>query len=170
MPYLYAQAAEAIAGGLPLSVRAMCLEFPEDPTSWYLDRQFMIGSKLLVAPIFEESGEAEFYLPEGRWTNYFTGEVKLGPRWIKETHNFDTLPFYVRENTVLVLGKEGERRTVYDYVKDVEVRLYHVSAGAKANLVDSDGNSKGTLEVDSDNNLVGQDLLQKGTNVLVISK
>ncbi|UKZ61436.1 uncharacterized protein TrAtP1_002701 [Trichoderma atroviride] len=170
MPYLYAQAMEAIAGGLPLSVRAMCLEFPDDPTSWYLDRQFMIGSKLLVAPIFEESGEVEFYLPEGRWTNFFTGEVKSGPRWVRETHDFDTLPFYVRENTVLVLGKEGERRTVYDYVKDVEVRLYHVNAGAKANLVDSDGNSKGTLEVDSNNDLVGQDLLQSGTNVLVISK
>lgn len=170
MPYLYAQAMEAIAGGLPLSIRAMCLEFPDDPTSWYLDRQFMIGSKLLVAPIFEESGEAEFYLPEGRWTNFFTGEVKLGPRWVRETHDFDTLPFYVRENTVLVLGKEGEKRTVYDYVKDVEVRLYHVSAGATANLVDNDGNSKGTLEVDSKENLVGQDLLQSGTNVLVISE
>ncbi|PTB35181.1 glycoside hydrolase family 31 protein [Trichoderma asperellum CBS 433.97] len=170
MPYFYTQAVEAIAGGLPLSVRAMCLEFPEDPTSWYLDRQFMIGSKLLVAPIFEESGEAEFYLPEGRWTNFFTGEVKLGPRWVKETHDFDTLPFYVRENTVLVLGKEGERRTVYDYIKEVEVRLYHVSAGAMANLVDSDGNSKGILEVDSSNNLIGQDLLHSGTNVVVISK
>ncbi|KAL6889166.1 glycoside hydrolase family 31 protein [Trichoderma evansii] len=170
MPYLYAQAVEAIAGGLPLSVRAMCLEFPEDPTSWYLDRQFMIGSKLLVAPIFEESGEAEFYLPEGRWTNFFTGEVKSGPRWVKETHDFDTLPFYVRENTVLVLGKESERRTVYDYVKDVEVRLYHVSAGAKANVVDSDGNFKGTLEVDSNNSLLGKDLLQSGVNVLVISE
>ena len=170
MPYLYSQAAEAIAGGLPLSVRAMCLEFPEDPTSWYLDRQFMLGSSLLAAPVFEESGEVEFYLPQGRWTNFFTGEVKSGPGWVKETHDFDTLPLYVREHTILVLGKEGERRTVYDYIGDVEVRLYHISQGAKAHLIDSDGNSKGTVEVDSNNALVGRDLLKGDVEVLVISE
>ncbi|KAL7782200.1 glycoside hydrolase family 31 protein [Trichoderma ceciliae] len=169
MPYLYAQAVEAIAGGLPLSVRAMCLEFPEDPTSWYIDRQFMLGSKLLVAPIFEESGEVEFYLPEGRWTNFFTREVKSGPRWVKEKHNFDTLPLYVRENTVLILGNRGEKRTVYDYVKDVEVHMYCTSAGAKVHLVDSDGNSSGTLVVDSKNALVDQDLLQSDLRVNNIS-
>ncbi|UKZ82951.1 hypothetical protein TrVFT333_010751 [Trichoderma virens FT-333] len=169
MPYLYAQAAEAIAGGLPLSVRAMCLEFPEDPTSWYLDRQFMLGSKLLVAPVFEETGDVEFYLPEGRWTNFFTGEVKSGPRWVKEKHDFDTLPFYVRENTVLVLGKEGERRTVYNYLEDVEVRLYHATTGAEAQLVDSDGNEKGTLKIDTNNSVVGQDLLQGNSSIQRIS-
>ncbi|KAL6791446.1 glycoside hydrolase family 31 protein [Trichoderma sp. SZMC 28013] len=170
MPYLYAQAAESIAGGLPLSVRAMCLEFPEDPTSWYLDRQFMLGSKLLVAPVFEETGEVEFYLPEGRWTNFFTGEVKSGPRWVKEKHDFDTLPLYVRENTILVLGKEGERRTVYNYLEDVEVRLYQASTGAEAKLVDSEGNEKGALTIDANNDVAGQDLLQGNPSIRIISK
>ena len=170
MPYLYSQAAEAIAGGLPLSIRAMCLEFPEDPTSWFLDRQFMLGSSILVAPVFEEWGRVEFYLPEGRWTDFFTGEVKSGPRWVKETHNFDTLPLYVRENTVLVLGKDGEKRTVYDYTSDVEVRLYHTSKGAKAHLVDSDGNSKGTLEVGAENVIVGRNFLNSDSKVFVISE
>lgn len=170
MPYIYSQAVEAIAGGLPLSIRAMCLEFPEDPTSWYLDRQFMLGSSLLVAPVFDESGRVEFYLPEGRWTNFFTGEVKSGPRWVKETHSFDTLPLYVRENTVLVLGKNDEKRTVYDYTSDVEVRLYHASEGAKAHLVDSDGNSKGTLEMGAENDIVGRNFLSGDYTILVLSK
>ncbi|KOS22613.1 Alpha-xylosidase [Escovopsis weberi] len=147
MPYLFAQAAEAVAGGLPLSVRAMCLEFPDDPTSWYLDRQFMLGSRLLVAPVFEESGDVEFYLPEGKWTNYFTDEVVCGPRWVRERHDFDTLPLYVRENTVLVLGKEGERQTVYDYVHKVDIKLYQTQKGARALLVDCDGNERGVVEV-----------------------
>ena len=170
MPYLYAQAVEAIAGGLPLSIRAMCLEFPEDPTSWYLDRQFMLGSSLLAAPVFEESGEVEFYLPKGRWTNFFTGEVKPGPAWVKETHDFNTLPLYVRENTVLVLGKEGERRTVYDYIGDVQVQLYHTSKGAQTNLVESDGNTRGTLKISSNNALIGRDLFKNVPEVLVISQ
>jgi len=131
MPYIFSQAQEAVRLGIPLSLRAMCLEFPDDPTAWYLDRQFMFGDSLLVAPMFEESGEVEFYLPKGEWTNFFTNEVKGGPGWFKEKHKFDTLPLYVRENTILVLGKEGETKTVYDYSKDVEVRLYHATEGAK---------------------------------------
>lgn len=70
MPYLYSQSIHSIANGLPLSLRAMCLEFPDDPTVWTLDRQFMVGDSLLVAPIFEESGEVQFYLPEGKWTDF----------------------------------------------------------------------------------------------------
>ncbi len=130
----------------------------------------MLGSKLLVAPIFEETGEVEFYLPEGRWTNFFTGEVKSGPRWVKEKHDFDTLPLYVRENTILVLGKEGELRTVYNYLEDVEVRLYQVSTGAEVKLVDSEGNEKGTLTIDANNAVAGQNLLQGHPSIQIISK
>jgi alpha-D-xyloside xylohydrolase len=147
MPYLYAQAMEAIKLGIPLSLRAMCLEFPDDPTSWHLDRQFMLGNSLLVVPIFEESGDVEFYLPKGKWTNFFTNEVKSGPGWFKERHEFHTLPLYVKENTILVLGKKGELRTVYDYVEDVEVCLYQVVDGAQTTMVDNKGRYIGDLEI-----------------------
>lgn len=160
MPYIFSEAADSVRQGIPLSLRAMCIEFPNDPTSWYLDRQFMFGTSLLVAPIFEESGEVEFYLPAGKWTSFFTGETKSGPGWFTEKHEFDTLPLYVRENTVLVLGKEGEKRTVYDYVSDVEVRLYHVVEGAKAVLVDGQGKEVGSLEVGAEGTLKEQKLLK----------
>lgn len=146
MPYLYAQAMESVALGIPLSLRAMCLEFPDDQTSWFLDRQFMLGSSLLVAPIFQESGEVDFYLPAGKWTSFFSGEVKSGPGWFKEKHGFETLPLYVREGTILILGAEGERRTVYDYAEKVELRTYHAKDGAKAAVVDSTGKEVGLLE------------------------
>ncbi|KAI1260208.1 glycoside hydrolase family 31 protein [Xylariaceae sp. FL1019] len=160
MPYLYAQAASAVESGLPLSLRAMCLEFPEDPTSWYLDRQFMVGDSLLAAPIFDESGEVEFYLPKGKWTSFFTNDIRTGPGWVKEKHGFGSLPLYVRENTILVLGKPGLRGAVYDYVEDVEVCLYHTKEGAKTELVDPSGDALGTLEAGAHGELQGKDLLK----------
>ncbi|TPX10155.1 uncharacterized protein E0L32_001352 [Thyridium curvatum] len=161
MPYLFAQSAEAADRGLPLSLRAVCLEFPEDPTSWYLDRQFMVGDSLLAAPVFDEGGEVEFYLPRGRWTSFFTGEVRAGPGWFRERHGFGTLPLYVRENTVLVLGREGANSgAVYDYAADVEVALYQVREGASAALVDGNGRALGRIEVGGDGRLRGTEILK----------
>ena len=165
MPYIFSQAQEAVRLGIPLSLRAMCLEFSEDPTSWFLDRQFMLGDSLLVAPIFEESGEVEFYLPAGKWTNFFTNKTKDGPGWFKEQHGFDTLPLYVRENTILVLGKWHETRAVYDYSKSVEVCLYHTKPGAKTILVDSEGGYVGALEVGEDGHLIDQEFLSGAWHV-----
>ncbi|TVY25687.1 Alpha-xylosidase [Lachnellula hyalina] len=165
MPYIFSQAQQSVKLGIPLSLRAMCLEFPDDPTSWYLDRQFMFGDSLLVAPIFEESGKVEFYLPKGHWTNFFSGETKQGPAWFKETHEFDTLPFYVRENSILVLGKPGETKTVYDYSSDVEVRLYHTTPGTTTTLVDSTGDEIGVLEIGESGKLTDQSVLQGNWSV-----
>ncbi|KAI1197851.1 glycoside hydrolase family 31 protein [Nemania serpens] len=160
MPYLYAQGLKAVENGWPLSLRAMCLEFPEDQTSWYLDRQFLIGDSLLAAPVFEESGEVEFYLPKGKWTSFFTNQVREGPGWFREKHGFGSLPLYVRENTVLVLGKPGVKGAVYDYAEDVEVCLHQVKEGASAELVDNEGNALGTLKVGSNGELEGKEILK----------
>jgi alpha-D-xyloside xylohydrolase len=166
MPYIISQAQVSVKLGIPLSLRAMCLEFPDDPTSWFLDRQFMFGDNLLVAPIFEESGDVEFYLPAGAWTNFFTNETKRGPGWFRENHKFDTLPLYVRENTILVLGIPTETRTVYDYSENPEVHLYHTRQGAKADLVDNGGNHIGTLEVGEDGHLIDQKILRGDWKVI----
>jgi alpha-D-xyloside xylohydrolase len=141
---------EAVNSGVPVSLRAMFLEFPDDPTSWTLDRQYMLGDSLLVAPVFSESGDVTFYLPEGRWTNWFTGEVKSGPRWVRETHGFLTLPLYAREGSIITLGKGGEKRVVYDYCKDLEVRAFRPRENGqwrKMALVDNNGEARGTFEV-----------------------
>jgi alpha-D-xyloside xylohydrolase len=97
MPYLKKVAAEVTATGTPM-MRPMLLEFPEDRTAWFVDQQYMFGPDLLVAPVFSASGEVEFYLPAGEWTNYFTGAKVQGGGWITETHGFDSLPLYVRAN------------------------------------------------------------------------
>ncbi len=94
-PYLVATMREVTAHGLPM-MRPMLLEFPEDPTAWFLDQQYMLGPDLLVAPVLSASGEVIFYLPDGKWRNYFTDEIVQGGRWFTESHGFMTLPLYAR--------------------------------------------------------------------------
>jgi len=169
MPYLFSQAQESTRNGLPLSLRAMCIEFPDDPTAWTLDRQFMVGSSLLVAPIFEEDNTVQFYLPVGKWTNFFTGEVKAGPGWVTERHSFETLPLYVRQGTLLVLGAEGEKRTVYEYAEGVEVRSYFVEEGSRAVVVDGEGEEKVVLVVEG-GEVLGREGLTGESVFTVVSK
>jgi alpha-D-xyloside xylohydrolase len=122
MPYIYAAGLEAGRRGTPI-LRPMALEFPEDRGAAYLDTQYMLGHDLLVAPVFSESGEVEFYLPAGRWTNYFTGEVVQGGGWRTERHGFMSLPLYVRESAVLPIGARTDRPD-YDYLDGLELRVY----------------------------------------------
>jgi alpha-D-xyloside xylohydrolase len=77
MPYLFATAAEAAHDGIPM-MRAMLLEFPADPTCGFLDRQYMLGPSLLVAPVFSSDGTVSYYLPPGRWTSLLSGAVVDG--------------------------------------------------------------------------------------------
>ena len=89
MPYLFSQAVQVHEQGIPM-MRAMMLEFPEDPNCAYLDRQYMLGDSLLAAPVFREDGIANYYVPEGNWTNWITKEKLVGGRWY--TQKFDYFP------------------------------------------------------------------------------
>ncbi|WP_175410131.1 alpha-xylosidase [Streptomyces sp. TRM64462] len=108
MPYLYGAAVEAHRTGVPV-MRPMLLEFPDDPGCRGLDRQYMLGRDLLVAPVFSGDGEVEFYVPEGVWTHLLTGERVSGPGWRRERHGFDSLPLYVRPGAVVPLGADDQR-------------------------------------------------------------
>ncbi|GIK65681.1 MAG: alpha-xylosidase [Chloroflexota bacterium] len=94
MPYLLDMGREASAHGWPM-LRAMMLEFPNDPTCRYLDQQYMLGSALLVAPIFHPAGQVTYYLPAGEWRNLLTGEIAKGGVWRSETHDYFSLPLWV---------------------------------------------------------------------------
>ncbi|WP_428951154.1 alpha-xylosidase [Streptomyces sp. cg35] len=108
MPYLYGAAVEAHRTGVPV-MRPMLLDFPDDPTCRTLDRQYMLGPDLLVAPVFSAEGDVEFYLPEGTWVHLLTGERVTGPAWRMERHGFDGLPLYVRPGAVVPLGADDQR-------------------------------------------------------------
>ncbi|GAB3398547.1 alpha-xylosidase [Humibacter soli] len=141
MPYLYAAGVEASVSGAPV-MRPMQFEFPDDPAVAYLDRQYMLGRELLVAPVFTEDGSVEFYLPQGTWTEFFTGEQVAGGCWRREVHEFDTLPLYVRPGAVLPIGNRVDRPD-YDYLDALVLRDYPGEPEATRDLtvVTPDGSS-----------------------------
>ncbi|THH33989.1 hypothetical protein EUX98_g316 [Antrodiella citrinella] len=130
MPYIYLQAIQANTRGHPVQ-RAMFLEFPEDLTTHHLDRQYMLGPSLLVAPVFVPEGEeTEYYIPAGRWTSFFYPDRFVdGPCWIKEVVPIDEIPVWVRPGSVLCLGPPGVGRPDYNYTVDLEVQTYEVPIG-----------------------------------------
>ncbi|KAF8061482.1 glycoside hydrolase family 31 protein [Lyophyllum atratum] len=130
MPYIYNLSIQANAKGHPLQ-RAMFLEFLDDRTTHYLDRQYMLGPSLLVAPVFvPKEEESEYYVPAGRWTSFFRPErTVLGPVWVKELVPIDEIPVWVRPGTILCLGPHHTARPDYDYSQDIEVQLYELGEG-----------------------------------------
>ena len=139
MPYLYAQAVHTHHTGVPM-MRAMLLEFDEIGCE-DLDRQYMLGDAILVAPVLREDGAVDYYLPQGKWTHLLTGETLEGHGWRRDTYDFFSLPVYVRENTILPVGSYAERPE-YDYADGLTLRLYQFADGAVAerNVCDTEGN------------------------------
>jgi alpha-D-xyloside xylohydrolase len=129
MPYLFEAAREAHEQGLPM-LRAMLLEFPDDPACEALDRQYMFGESLLVAPVFSPTGVVDYYVPAGRWTSLLNGSVVEGPRWMRESHDFMSLPLLVRPNTILPMGNRTDRPD-YDYGDGVILQVYEIEQGEK---------------------------------------
>ena len=152
MPYLYRQAAQAAEFGTPM-MRAMMLEFPDDPGCDYLDRQYMLGDSVMVAPVFSEAGDVQFYLPEGRWTHLLNNQQAQGNRWHKEKHDFQSLPVYVRDNTLLALGN-NDQKPDYAWHEGTAFQLFNLDDGREAlcEVPAADGSVIFTLKVRREGN------------------
>lgn len=97
MPYVYSEAVTSSANGWPM-MRALLLEFPDDPGAWRVDDEYMFGSSILVAPMMEAGSSRDVYLPgKGKWIDYQTGRVYT-PGW----HRIDTA-----EMPVVIMVKDG---------------------------------------------------------------
>lgn len=144
MPYLYSNAVITNQTGIP-SMRAMLLEFPHDLGCQDLDRQYMLGDSLLVAPVFREDNVADYYLPAGRWTHMFSNKEVEGGSWRSETFDFFSLPFYARENSIIPLGGNNQE-PVYDYGKDLELHVFALKDEASFTVYDSSANKMLTVK------------------------
>lgn len=107
LPYLYSSAVETSRAGIPV-MRSMALEFEDDFNCRYLDKQYMLGDNLMVAPVFDEEGMANYYLPEGIWVNYLTGAIAEGGVWRTEHHDYLSIPLWARADSVVATGTCAE--------------------------------------------------------------
>ena len=154
MPYIYKISVDASRTGVP-TMRSMVLEFTEDKTCHYVDKQYMLGDSLLVAPIFNDRGIAEYYLPKGTWTNFFTGEETEGACWITEKHGYLSIPLMVKENSVVAYGANDDKPD-YHYGAGAELRLYCLKDEKEASCVvyDMDGSEKIAMTAKRDGNQI----------------
>jgi alpha-D-xyloside xylohydrolase len=133
----------------------MFLEFPDDPTCAFLDRQYMLGEALLVAPVFNAEGEVEYYLPEGTWTDLLTGFRVEGGRWIRDKRGYLRIPVLVRPDCAVPVGMRDDRPD-YDYENDIALQIFSFSDGALTNMVirDTEGGERAVFEVSRRGSLI----------------
>lgn len=149
LPYLMAMSNEVHYHGTPI-LRSMVLEFPDDPGCEDLDMQYMLGSNLLVAPIFNDQGLATFYVPkaEGTWISILAGKAYEGGKWYKEKFDDITLPLLARPNSVIVTGRYNNE-TMYDYTDHPIVNVYEMKDGKISTIITNNyGEKLGTIVVE----------------------
>lgn len=127
MPYIWAQAIKTSTVGVPM-MRAMVIDYADDPVCLHLDTQYMFGDNLLVAPIFNDESTAEFYVPAGTWTDIISGKQYEGGKYYKETFDYFHLPCLARPNSIIAYGS-FERDFEYDYLNETEFVIYEPQEG-----------------------------------------
>lgn len=138
IPYLYTLADQTATTGAPL-MRPLFLEFPQDAKTYNLEDEWLVGSRLLAAPILALGGARDVYLPAGYWYDFNTGKPISGDQTLHIQAALDTIPAYVRAGTILPLGPVLQSTSLG--VEDpLEVRVYP-GADAAFTLYEDDGDT-----------------------------
>ena len=132
MPYIYAQAKDCTERGLPM-LRALFIEFPDDPGSWLVDNEYLFGSDMLVAPLFEDVSKRNVYLPPGEWIDYQTGKT-YAPGW----HNIEAgqipIVVLVRDGAVIPHIKLAQSTSQMDW-SNLELTVYSENSNNADGLI-----------------------------------
>lgn len=145
MPYIWSQAIKTSTVGIPM-MRAMVIDFENDPACLSLDRQYMFGDNILVAPIFNDEGTAEFYVPEGTWTDIISGKQYEGGKFYNEKFDYFSLPCLAKPNSIIAYGN-FEKNFEYDYLNGTEFIIYEPEDGKtiECNIYDTSAEKVFTL-------------------------
>lgn len=110
IPYLYSAFNAYARTGAP-PIRALVMDWPDDPNTHDLDDEFMFGPSMLVAPLFAGQTSRAVYLPAGDWYDFWTHEKVAGGRKLDVSKPLDQIPVFVKGNTLLPLAAPVERFT-----------------------------------------------------------
>ncbi|HAH60466.1 MAG TPA: alpha-xylosidase [Treponema sp.] len=161
MPYIYDAAVNASLTGVPV-MRPMHLEFPGDPNCAYLDRQYMFGPDILVAPVFTPAPDdapgssvaQPCYLPDGNWVHFISEKKVSGGKWFTDTYDYFSLPVFVREGTIIPTGKE-EKKPDYDYSDHIVWQVFPGTDGKQYGGTVTDEKGKAVLSLSAEKSSAG---------------
>lgn len=136
IPYLYDAFAAYYEQGIP-PFRPLVMDYPSDKKVQNMYDQYMMGSSLLVTPLFDKSDKRTVYLPEGTWYNFNTNEKYEGGREYEITVRFDEMPLFVKEGTILPLA-DPVQYVSESTVFDIDCRVYG-TPGSAVTLFEDDG-------------------------------
>lgn len=147
MPYIYAQAKRSSELGHPM-LRTLFFEFPNDPGSWLIEDQYMFGSDLLVAPLFEEGTRRRVYLPPGSWIDYQSGQAYPGAQWHEIAAGPVPVVLLVRSGAVIPHIAVAQSTEQMNW-KDVELRVFSTDDAPVSGLFSLPNGGLQTLELAS---------------------
>ena len=104
-------------------LRTLFFEFPDDPTSWLIEDEYMFGSDLLVAPLFSSDPTRQMYLPPGEWVDYQTGRTYEGAKWHDIAAGEIPIVLLVRSGAVVPHLAVSQSTDQMDW-KDIELRVF----------------------------------------------
>jgi alpha-D-xyloside xylohydrolase len=124
IPYILEQSEKVTHTGYPV-LRALLFHHPEDKTCWHIEDQYYFGDNMLVAPVMNSENRRDIYLPEGKWVNFFTGEILEGERWLRNVEvPLEQMPVYVKYGAEIPVYPENVNCTdEMDMAKVVKIRF-----------------------------------------------
>ncbi len=128
IPFLYSAAYETRDKAIPL-IEPMYWQYPEKEEAYKARDQYMFGKNFLVAPVIRKSkeygmSETNVWLPEGKWTDLFTGDIHKGGKMIKAVRYLDSIPVFAREGSFFVLDSRRHGNHT-DNPEKVEVMIFN---------------------------------------------
>ncbi|MBO3749102.1 alpha-xylosidase [Streptosporangiaceae bacterium NEAU-GS5] len=140
MPYIYSAAVTAAETGAPM-MRALCVDYPDDPVAWQADLEYLLGEDLLVAPMTSADGTRTVYLPAGTWVDHWTGEILQGCRHVAVSPPLDRIPLFVRHGAAIPVAEAADRVT-----DDPQITLLcYGTAESRTTIKDLDGTTTVTV-------------------------
>jgi alpha-D-xyloside xylohydrolase len=132
LPYILAESEKCCANGRPM-LRALPLEWNDDPVVWSIQDEYLFGDAFLVCPVLNAQDTRDIYLPEGDWVDFWTGEAITGPAWRRGVHvPLDHMPIYVRRGARVPFAEPVQHTGELDGARRFEITFDETYTGLDA--------------------------------------